>query len=456
MLHLSDIRTYPDVIKESLRIRGLQDADALLDRVLKADKRYGAAKTKYDLLRQDIKSKGEEMAVLRRKKENPDREAQLYRSLSDLKKERKSFQRELREAEEDLFKAAQVLPNILLEAPKVWQPRKSKGIKEQKDSIQKRLPHWDWLTQAGWVDFEKGAEVTGSGFVFFKDKGARLVRALIQFFLDRAVAAGYTEVHPPLLVNEAAAFGTGQLPDKEGQMYQLKDDTYYLIPTGEVPITNLYRNTIIDYKDLPIKLVGYTPCFRREAGAWGTQIRGLNRLHQFDKVEIVQIIGVKDLKNLEDSKKVFDALKEMQDHIGDLLDDLGLPFRTVLVEPKDLGFAAAWTSDFEVWAGHQERWLEVSSLSFFGEFQALRMNLRYKDKEGKLEYPATYNASALALPRVIAALVENNQHEGGRLLRLPAVLKDYLGKDFGEDKGKDGIEVELPLTATGKALKKNK
>lgn len=278
------------------------------------------------------------------------------------------------------------------------------------------VPHWDLIKKYNIIDFDLGNKVTGAGFPFYRGKGARLQRALINFFLDEGINAGYTEYQPPLVVNEASAYGTGQLPDKEAQMYAVPLDGFYLIPTAEVPITNIYRDVILKEDDFPIKNVAYSNCFRREAGAWGADVRGLNRLHQFDKVEIVQI------RKPEDS---YQALEEMRDYVTSLLRKLELPFRILRLCGGDMSFTSALTYDFEVFSGAQKRWLEVSSVSNFESFQANRMKLRYKDKTGKAIIAHTLNGSALALPRIVAALLENNQTETG--INIPKTLVPYTG-----------------------------
>jgi seryl-tRNA synthetase len=277
-------------------------------------------------------------------------------------------------------------------------------------------PHWDLISQFDLIDFELGNKVTGAGFPFYKGKGARLQRALINFFLDEAVAAGYLEVQPPLLVNEASAYGTGQLPDKEAQMYTVGLDNLYLIPTAEVPITNIYRDVILQENELPVKNVAYSNCFRREAGSWGKHVRGLNRLHQFDKVEIVQIAQ---------SGNSYDVLEAMREHVAGLLRKLELPFRVLKLCGGDMSFASALTYDFEVFSAAQKMWLEVSSVSNFESFQANRMKLRIKDKNGQIQLAHTLNGSALALPRIVAALLENNQTNDG--IRIPKALQAYTG-----------------------------
>lgn len=277
-------------------------------------------------------------------------------------------------------------------------------------------PHWDLINRYNLVDFDLGNKVTGAGFPFYKGKGARLQRALINFFLDEAIADGYLEVQPPLLVNEASAYGTGQLPDKEAQMYTIGLDNLYLIPTAEIPITNMYRDVIIQENELPVKNVAYSNCFRREAGSWGKHVRGLNRLHQFDKVEIVQ---------LSHPSNSYEVLEEMRAHVAGLLNKLELPYRVLKLCGGDMSFASALTYDFEVFSAAQEMWLEVSSVSNFESFQANRMKLRIKEKTGQILLAHTLNGSALALPRIVAALLENNQTDDGIL--IPKVLQNYTG-----------------------------
>ena len=278
-------------------------------------------------------------------------------------------------------------------------------------------PHWELTEQYDLIDFKLGNKITGAGFPVYKGKGARLQRALIQYFLDKNINAGYTEYIPPLLVNEDSGFGTGALPDKEGQMYHAKEDNLYLIPTAEVPVTNFFRDVIV--KDFPIKCTAYTPCFRREAGSYGKEVRGLNRLHQFDKVEIVQI---------EHPDKSYETLDNMVKHVSSILDELELPYRLLRLCSGDLSFTSALTFDFEVYSAGQKRWLEVSSVSNFESFQANRLKLRYKDKNGKSQLCHTLNGSALALPRIYASIIENNQTKEG--IVIPKVLQEYTGFDI--------------------------
>jgi seryl-tRNA synthetase len=282
-------------------------------------------------------------------------------------------------------------------------------------------PHWELIKDYGLVDFNLGNKITGAGFPFYKAHGARLVRGLINYFLDKGIAAEYQEVQPPILVNESSGLATGQLPDKEGQMYHLSDSNLYLIPTAEVPLTNIYRDTLLAEDDFPIKIIGCTPCFRREAGSWGADVRGLNRLHQFDKVEVIQI---------STPENSYDVLEEMKQYVEDIIDSLELPYRMLRLCGKDLGFTAAITYDFEVYSGGQKKWLEVSSISNFENYQANRLRLRYKTKKGDKKLAHTLNGSALAIPRILAAILENNQTIKG--IKMPSVLHSYLGFDFIE------------------------
>jgi len=282
-------------------------------------------------------------------------------------------------------------------------------------------PHWDLISEYDLIDFELGTKISGAGFPVYKGKGARLQRALVNFFLDEAMKAGYKEFQPPIVVNEASGYGTGQLPDKEGQMYHIGVDDLYLIPTAEVPLTNLYRDVIVKEDELPIKMTGFTPCFRREAGSWGAHVRGLNRLHQFDKVEIVQLVK---------PEQSYQILEEMVEHVKMLLQKLELHFRIIRLCGGDMGFTSALTYDFEAWSGAQERWLEVSSTSNFETFQANRLKCRFKDSNGKMQLVHTLNGSALALPRIVASILENNQTEKG--IRIPEALIPYTGFDWIE------------------------
>lgn len=339
-----------------------------------------------------------------------------------LKESTKKLQQNLSETEENLKLALYEVPNIPNDLVPV-------GTNEEdnlevfkhtanENIINNALPHWELTKKYDLIDFELGVKITGAGFPVYKGKGARLQRSLIQYFLDKNAEAGYMEIVPPFVVNEASGYGTGQLPDKEGQMYYINEDKLYLIPTSEVPVTNMYRDVLLNENQLPIKLTAYSPCFRREAGSYGKDVRGLNRLHQFEKVEIVRI---------ERSENSYEALDEMVEHVKSLLESLQLTYRILRLCGGDLGFTSAITYDFEVWSAAQERWLEVSSVSNFETFQANRLKLRYKS-EGKNQLCHTLNGSSLALPRVLAALLENHQLEEG--IKIPKVLVPYTGFDL--------------------------
>lgn len=341
---------------------------------------------------------------------------------SELKEETNALSETLQQLETELNDAIVLLPNLPHSSVPAGRSANDNEIIHSEGSLpalgENAIPHWDLATQYNIISFELGSKVTGAGFPFYIGKGAKLQRALINFFLEEAIQAGYTEYQPPLLVNEASGFGTGQLPDKEGQMYMATADNLYLIPTAEVPITNLYRNTILKSSDLPVKNVAYSSCFRREAGSYGKDVRGLNRLHQFDKVEIVQV---------RPPHESYSTLEEMKEHVAGILRKLELPFRILRLCGGDMSFASALTYDFEVYSAAQEKWLEVSSVSNFESFQANRMKLRFKDDTGKTSLAHTLNGSALALPRIVAALLENNQTEDG--IKIPAALVPYTGFD---------------------------
>ena len=314
------------------------------------------------------------------------------------------------------------IPNVKVVAGKSEEDNELLFQKGELPQLEKdNQPHWELIKDYALVDFNLGNKITGAGFPFYKAKGARLVRGLINYFLDKGIAANYQEVQPPILVNESSGLATGQLPDKEGQMYHLSDSNLYLIPTAEVPLTNIYRDTLLAEDDFPIKIIGYTPCFRREAGSWGADVRGLNRLHQFDKVEVVQI---------STSENSYDVLEEMKQYVEEIIDSLELPYRMLRLCGKDLGFTAAITYDFEVYSGGQKKWLEVSSVSNFENYQANRLKLRYKTQKGDKKLAHTLNGSALAVPRILAAILENNQTSKG--IKMPSVLHPYLGFDLIE------------------------
>jgi seryl-tRNA synthetase len=348
---------------------------------------------------------------------------ELKATTAGLKESVKSLEEKFKQLDQELFDMLITLPNTPHESVPAGQTAEENITVFQHGEIpvlgENALPHWDLIKKYDLIDFELGSKITGAGFPVYKGKGARIQRAMINFFLDQAIAAGFTEIQVPLLVNADSGFGTGQLPDKEGQMYHSTVDDLYLIPTAEVPITNIYRDVILKEEDLPIKNVGYTPCFRREAGAWGAHVRGLNRLHQFDKVEIVQIAH---------PDQSYALLDEMVIHVKGLLEKLELPYRILHLCGGDMGFTSALTYDFETYSTAQGRWLEVSSTSNFESFQANRLKCRFKNKEGKNQLVHTLNGSALALPRILATILENNQTPEG--IRVPAVLVPYCGFDM--------------------------
>jgi seryl-tRNA synthetase len=346
------------------------------------------------------------------------------------KKEVETFKNTLSPIGEALEKAEKELNDLLVLLPNLPSPKVPKGKTPEDNEIVRTggskpelyagaVPHWELAKKFDLIDFELGNKLTGSGFPVYKGKGAKLQRSLIQYFLDYNTKAGYIEYQPPLMVNEASAYGTGQLPDKEGQMYYVTEDNLYLIPTAEVPVTNIYRDVIVKETELPIKMTAYTPCFRREAGSYGKDVRGLNRLHQFDKVEVVQLVH---------PERSYDVLEEMVVHVEKLLQSLNLPYRILRLCGGDMSFTSALTYDFEVWSAAQERWLEVSSVSNFEAFQSNRMKIRFKDENGKMQFVHSLNGSSLALPRILACLLENNQDENG--IKLPVAVQGYFGSEM--------------------------
>lgn len=420
MLTLTDIRAKRDQIQAALTKRNI-DAGETLDAILSTDEQRRATQTELDGLLAEANTLAREIGGLFKEGKRDEAESKRQRSV-----EIKTLTQDLRTRQQELEVELRQLLYTLPNAPHDLVPAgKSDTDNEVVNTFgevpqlgDKAKPHWELCEQFNLIDFDLGAKVTGSGFPFYVARGAKLQRALIRFFLDEAEKAGYTEYIPPFLVNEASGIGTGQLPDKEGQMYHMPEDELYLIPTAEVPLTNIYRDVILNEDELPVKFCGYTPCFRREAGSYGKDVRGLNRLHQFDKVEIVQVV------HPETSHATLD---EMVGHVSNLLRLLELPFRTLRLCGGDLGFASAITYDMEVFSAGQQRWLEVSSISNFETFQANRLKCRFKGKDGKTQLVHTLNGSALALPRIVAALFENNQDENG--IRIPAVLRPYLGFD---------------------------
>ena len=404
-----------------LRKRNIADAPAAVDRIVELDDRRKALQNRNDELLAERNQLSREIGELFKSGRKEEAGAKRDR-VGEVKDESARVEAGLATAVHQLEEELLQLPNVPHERVPAGSTPEDNEVAQPYPGALPQLgegakPHWELAEAYGIFSLELGVRTTGSGFPVFTGQGARLQRSLINFFLDRNAAAGYTEYAPPLLVNEDTARATGQLPDKEGQMYHVTGDDLYLIPTAEVPLTNLYRGELLEEEQLPIKLTGYTPCFRREAGSYGAHVRGLNRVHQFDKVEIVQITQ---------PENSYAKLDEMVDHVGGLLTELGLPFRVLRLCGGDMGFTSAMTYDFEVWSAAQERWLEVSSVSNFETFQSNRLKLRYRGERG-IELLHTLNGSALALPRIIAALLENNQSAEGIL--LPEVLHGYFGSD---------------------------
>lgn len=417
MLQVSIVREEKEKVIQGLKKRRIKNVEESIETILNLDLKRRQTQQQQDSLLAEANAVAREIGNLMKagkKKEADDlkvKTVQMKKQISDLGPE-------LSRAEEELQKALYALPNIpSLRVPEGGGPDDNQTVHESGKMpalASDALPHWELIKKYDIIDFELGIKIAGAGFPVYKGKGAKLQRALINFFLDEAEKQGFREMQPPIVVNEASGYGTGQLPDKEGQMYHMQVDNLYLIPTAEVPITNLYRDVILTEEQLPVKNVGYTPCFRREAGNWGAHVRGLNRLHQFDKVEIVQITR---------PEESYDALETMCTYVQGLLEKLELPYRKLLLCGGDMGFTSAMTYDMEVFSGAQQRWLEVSSVSNFETYQANRLKLRYKNKDGKTQLLHTLNGSALALPRIVAALLENNQTPKG--IRIPGILVPY-------------------------------
>jgi seryl-tRNA synthetase len=422
MLTIAQIKNDRTKVINGLNKRGLQDAENIIDEVLKIDTQRKETQGKNDNTLAESNQLAKQIGQLM--KEGKREEAEVIKQkTSSLKAESKLIGEQLGNLENELKALLYNIPNIPTEnVPEGKKAEDNVVVKEYGETpvlYDGAKPHWELIKEYDIIDFELGVKVSGAGFPFYKGKGARLQRAMVNFFLDEAQKAGYAEVQPPIVINEASGYATGQLPDKEGQMYHATEDDLYLIPTAEVPITNMYRNVILDVNDLPKKNVGFTPCFRREAGSWGAHVRGLNRLHQFDKVEIVQI---------QHPDNSYEALGEMCKHVQSLLEKLGLQYRVLNLCGGDMGFTAAQTFDMEVYSAAQQKWLEVSSVSIFGTYQSNRLKLRYRDEDNKTQLLHTLNGSALALPRVLAAILENNQTPKG--IKIPEVLVPYCGFDM--------------------------
>jgi len=422
MLQVAFIRDHKETVLTGLAKRNFKDAETIINKIISTDESRRETQAKLDNLLAESNKISKEIGVLFKNGEA--QKANL------LKQKTVSIKEESKNLNEDLGKISNSLNELLYLVPNIPNQLVPEGNTEednlnifQEGAIpelgENALPHWELAKKYDIIDFELGNKITGAGFPVYKGKGAKLQRALIAYFLDRNTEAGYTEYQPPYMVNEASGFGTGQLPDKEGQMYHDAKDNLYLIPTAEVPITNLFRDVILKEKDFPVKCTAYTPCFRREAGSYGAHVRGLNRLHQFDKVEIVR---------LEKPENSYAALDEMINHVKNLLKDLKLPYRILRLCGGDLGFTSAITYDFEVFSTAQNRWLEISSVSNFETFQANRLKLRYKNSDGKTVLAHTLNGSSLALPRVLAGILENYQTENG--IKIPDCLVPYAGFDI--------------------------
>ena len=408
MLQLAFIRQNRDLVIERLGVKNFKDTN-LVEEIIVLDEQRRKAQLESDELSAKINAASKEIGMLMGKgeKEAAEQKKTEVSTNKELSKQLSDKTSALEQQLNDLLVRLPNLPSSLVS--KGTSPEDNLNVKESGDEPTlpaNAVPHWDLIKKYDLVNFELGVKLTGSGFPVYKGRGAKLQRAMAQYFLEFNTNAGYTEYLPPYMVNEASAFGTGQLPDKEGQMYYMPEDKFYMIPTSEVPVTNIYRDEIVKENELPIKMTAYTPCFRREAGSFGADVRGLNRVHQFDKVEIVQIVH---------PDKSYEALDEMVVHVEKLIQSLGLKYRILRLCGGDMGFASAITYDFEVWSGAQKKWLECSSVSNFETFQSNRMKIRFKDEKG----------SSLALPRIMACLLENNQTENG--IRLPEILHSYFG-----------------------------
>jgi len=418
MLQLHYIRENKEEAIERLAIKNF-DAKVIVEKILDLDNDRRRTQNELDSLLNEANILAKQVGELFSKGKKAEAEELKTKSVS-LKEKSSKLAELLKSIEEQQFGLLVQVPNTpSLSVPKGKMPADNEKIYEGGEMPKLHegaKPHWELAEQYDLIDFELGVKIAGAGFPVYKGKGARLQRALINFFLDRATAAGYLEIQPPILVNEASGFATGQLPDKEGQMYHSTIDNLYLIPTAEVPITNIYRDVILKSEQLPIKMCGYTPCFRREAGSYGKDVRGLNRLHQFDKVEVVQIVH---------PDKSYIALEEMREYVAGLIRELELPFRILKLCGGDMSFASALTYDFETFSAAQEKWLEVSSVSNFEAFQSNRLKLRFKGGESKTQLAHTLNGSALALPRIVASLIENNQCPEG--IKIPKALIPYTG-----------------------------
>lgn len=422
MLQLNYIRDNKDEVLKRLAIKNFKDAETIITKVIELDNARRASQKDGDAIKAEANALAKQIGELMKGGKKEEAEIQKAKT-AELKQKEKQLDESLATIEEEIKKLLLLVPNTpSTKVPPGKTPEDNEVVNEQgaKPELHAAaVPHWELTTKYNLIDFELGVKITGPGFPVYKGKGAKLQRALINYFLDKATAAGYLEIQPPILINEDSAYGTGQLPDKEGQMYHAQVDNFYLIPTAEVPITNIYRDVILKESDFPIKNCGYTPCFRREAGSYGKDVRGLNRLHQFDKIEIVQIAH---------PDKSYETLEEMREYVASILKELELPFRTLKLCGGDMSFASALTYDMEVWSAAQKRWLEVSSVSNFETFQTNRLKCRFKGADGKTQLAHSLNGSALALPRIVASILENYQTPEG--IKVPKVLVPYMGIDI--------------------------
>ncbi|HVX27923.1 MAG TPA: serine--tRNA ligase [Parafilimonas sp.] len=420
MLQVNVLRNNPQFVKDRLAIKNFKQLE-LVDEIIALDDERKKLQAEFDSLQSKINASSKEIGKLMSTGKKDEAE-QLKTSIAEWKSSIEPIKKNAAEIEKKLEETIVLLPNLPSElVPKGFGAEDNLNVKESgnKPALPANaLPHWELTKKYKLIDFELGTKITGAGFPVYTGKGAKLQRALIQYFLDYNTGAGYKEIIPPFMVNADSAFGTGQLPDKEGQMYFVNEDGFYLIPTSEVPVTNIYRDVIVKQDELPIKMTAYSPCFRREAGSYGKDVRGLNRLHQFEKVEIVQIV---------EAEKSYAALDEMVAHVEKLVQSLELPYRILRLCGGDMSFASALTYDFEVYSAAQQRWLEVSSVSNFESYQTNRLKCRYKDENGKMQLAHSLNGSSLALPRILACILENNQTENS--IKLPADLKNYFGAD---------------------------
>lgn len=421
MLTLKLLRENPEFVIAKLAVKNF-DAREIVEKINALDQNRRSLQVELDTCLAEQKKKAAQIGGLMKEGKREEADA-IKAEVAALKARSAEIEKKSQENNSELDSLVVLLPNIPCDQVPAGRTAEDNVVVKQGNEIpdlgENKFPHWDLAKKFDIIDFDLGVKLTGAGFPVYKGKGARLQRALINYFLDINTAAGYLEVEPPVMVNEASGFGTGQLPDKEGQMYHATADNFYLVPTAEVPVTNIYRDVIVPDADFPVKMTAYTPCFRREAGSYGKDVRGLNRLHQFDKVEIVRI------EKPEDS---YAALDEMIAHVESIVKSLGLPYRILKLCGGDMSFTSAITYDFEVYSAAQERWLEISSVSNFESYQANRLKLRYKDAEGKTQLAHTLNGSSLALPRVVAALLENNQK--GDRIEIPEALRPYTGFDY--------------------------